>query len=146
MKFHWGHGVIVAFICFGLMIGYMVTMAMRANIPMVSKDYYRQEQHFDAHAAAVQHARQAGTLLGMQQQENELVFYCPKEWKDRVKGEIYFYRPSDARLDFKIPFLPDSQGKQVVPINQLAKGYWHAKMQLTDRQKAYFKDYAFYIK
>lgn len=145
MRFHWGHGVVVTFVLFAMMIGYMVVVAVRSDVPMVSKDYYRQEENFNAHAEAVSHAKEAGNLLRMEKTATELTFICPKEWVKTSQGEIYFYRPSDARLDFKVAFTPDEEGRQSVHTEPLAKGYWRAKLQLTSNGKSYFKDYAFQV-
>lgn len=146
MKFHWGHGVIIAFVLFASMIGYMVSVAVRSDVPMVSKDYYRQEANFNAHAAAVSHAKEAGNLLRMEQTHTALTFYCPKEWASDASGEIYFYRPSDSKLDFRVPFTPDAEGKQFVHTEPLTKGYWHAKLKIKAGGKDYFKDYAFQVR
>ncbi|WP_448519867.1 FixH family protein [Rhodoflexus sp.] len=146
MKFHWGHGVVVSFVLFVAMIGYMVAVAMRSDVLMVSKDYYRQEENFNAHAEAVGHAREAGNLLRMEQTATEVTFVCPKEWVTQSEGEIYFYRPSDAKLDFRVAFTPDEEGKQYIHTEPLAKGYWRAKLQIKAAGRSYFKDYAFQVK
>ncbi|MCS7018644.1 MAG: FixH family protein [Cytophagales bacterium] len=146
MKFHWGHGIVLSFVLFASMIGYMVTTAMNSDIPMVSKDYYRQEANFNTHAEAVKHAKQAGNLLHMEQLNGHLQFFCPPEWAGKVEGEIYFYRPSDAQLDFKIAFIPDQTGIQTVATDHLAKGYWRAKLKLHYAGKPYFKEYAFQLR
>ncbi len=145
MRFHWGHGLVVAFVLFAMMIGYMVVVAVRSDVPMVSKDYYRQEENFNAHAEAVKHAKEAGSLLRMEETATGLTFICPKEWVKTSQGEIYFYRPSDARLDFKVAFTPDEEGRQIIHTELLTKGYWRAKLQLTSNGKSYFKDYAFQV-
>jgi nitrogen fixation protein FixH len=146
MKFHWGHGVVVSFVLFAAMIGYMVTVAVRSDVSIVSKDYYRQEENFNAHAEAVSHAKEAGNLLRMEQHATDLTFYCPREWAADASGEIYFYRPSDARLDFKVAFTPDEEGKQSIHTEPLTKGYWRAKLQIKIADRSYFKDYAFQVK
>ena len=46
MMMNWGKWIIVSFVLFAAFIGTLVTVCMRAEVSLVSKDYYKEELEF----------------------------------------------------------------------------------------------------
>jgi hypothetical protein len=62
----------------------------------------------------------------------ELTFLFPEDYKNKnISGEIYFYRPSNPKLDFKIPLLLNEASSQIIPTQRLEKGFWRLKLNWT---------------
>ena len=90
---NWGKSIILAFIGFAIFIGVLVTVCVKQEVTLVSKDYYNEE-------------------LNYQQQIDELKNAALLESKPAIainakhvrvsgisRGELKLFRPSDARFD-----------------------------------------------
>jgi hypothetical protein len=63
----------------------------------------------------------------------------------KVSGELFFYRPSDPSLDFKIPLLLDERGSQIIPTERIAKGFWRLKLNWMMDGNGYYNERAITI-
>ena len=59
-----------------------------------------------------------------------------------ISGEIYFYRPSNPALDFKVPLSLSETGNQVIPTQRLEKGFWRLKLNWTMDGNGYYNERA----
>lgn len=139
--------IVAVFVSFALMIGYMVVMAVRTNVNLVSSDYYKKELQFQQQIDASQraHATDTPVELSFKNADQSLVVAFPATINpDALTGTIEFYRPSDANLDFIVPLATEmttaTQALQYVKTEKLAKGHWRVKLNWTYDGKAFFKE------
>ncbi len=103
MKLNWGYSIILFFIVFiSLMIGFVV-FSLRQNNDLVTEDYYEKGADF-THQMDINHRslgfRDSINLAG----KNGLihVHFAKSICQMADSMHIYFYRPSDRKLDFRM--------------------------------------------
>ncbi len=68
-------------------------------------------------------------------------FNFPKEHTDNgLKGNIHFYRPSNAAEDKKIDIKTESTGVQIIGVGSLNKGLWKVKISWVSGGKEFYDE------
>ncbi|HAS39983.1 MAG TPA: hypothetical protein DCS93_05860 [Microscillaceae bacterium] len=130
-------GVIVVFVSF---IMFLVVKAMRQDdIHLVAKDYYKQEIEYQNEINKLRNVQNLKESFNLEYVAEHQMFRV-KFPKSVTKGEIMFFRPSDARKDFKIPVEAGQDGVQLIPMKdrKMDKGFWRLKIDWQDAQKKYY--------
>ncbi len=135
----WGKGIIIVFILFVGGIGVMVYKSMTKNVDLVASNYYENELKYQDQINKINNSNSLKEPLKVEVTEGGLYLQYPKEAAD-VTGEIAFYRPSDARGDFKLPVKPEVGGKQFVSTVSLKKGMWKVQVNWKSGGKDYFNE------
>ncbi|HEY7751846.1 MAG TPA: FixH family protein, partial [Ignavibacteriaceae bacterium] len=74
----------------------------------------------------------------------EIIF--PESFQNkRISGEVYFYRPSERKKDFKIPLTLTPDLKQIIPVTRIDKGFWRIKLNWNMEGKEYYNERAITI-
>ena len=64
----------------------------------------------------------------------------PTHLSTQLKGQIHFYRPSNAKLDFDLPLDLNPAGAQRVSTGKLQAGLWKVRVSWTSGGQEYFHD------
>ncbi len=129
MKISWGIKITAVYIGFVVFILCMVMMAMRQNVELVSTDYYEQELKFQEKINKAKRSNELKDPLTWVVEEDQILLKIPSQFSGQeVKGNIYFFRPSDATLDKNIPIQPDTNTIKTISLEKLKKGLY--KMQI----------------
>ncbi|MFT4031001.1 MAG: FixH family protein [Siphonobacter sp.] len=133
---NWGKAIIIAFIAFGGFIGSLVYRMATTKVDLVRTDYYQTEMKYQQQIDRIRHSQQTSETVQTIYKPNEQLvqFEIPTT---AHKGEIQFFRPSDAKLDFTVPL---SSGTQTVATNHLQTGYWKVKVTWSDGKQEYYKE------
>ncbi len=148
MKIHWNWGTKL-FIATGMfmvfLIGFFYLM-MRESNDLVERDYYPKALEYQNR---IDETRNAGLLDEQIRVENDGDFirftFQPFFLSDSLKGNIVFYRPSEAAKDITIPVEPDSSRQQVFPVKNLLKGKYTVKIEYTYSGKNYYQEAALFV-
>jgi nitrogen fixation protein FixH len=138
----WPYAIIAAFVLFASYIGYMVQRAMRTSVDLVSADYYQQELAYQRRMESV--ARTAALPAPVQVQyeaaAQRLTLALPPTLANQaVQGKVHFFRPSDQKLDFTLPFAPTGEPRQQqVNTSHLQAGHWRLRLDFTAAGQQYF--------
>jgi nitrogen fixation protein FixH len=138
----WPYAIVATFVLFAAYIGYMVQRAMRTNVDLVSADYYQQELAYQQRMDSV--ARTAALPAPVQVRyegaAQRLTLQLPAALaRQKVQGTLHFFRPSDQRLDFKLPFAPTcDSAQQRLSTRKLQPGYWRLRLDFTAGDQQYF--------
>ncbi|TRX52666.1 FixH family protein [Fulvivirga sp. M361] len=135
---NWGLRIVVAFIGFVAVIITLVVISMRQNINLVAEDYYVQEIAYQKQIDRVKNHMDLGQLgleVELEPATNQIVVKSSSQGE--LKGTVYFFRPSDERLD-KSYHLTLSDGKQLFNSSDFAKGLWKVKVSWTENEKEYY--------
>lgn len=116
---NWGKAIITAFIAFGSFIGFLVYRMTTAKVDLVRSDYYQTEIGYQKQIERIRHSRRASDPLKVRFEpaQQQVSFAVPASARG---GEVRFFRPSDARLDFTVPVTP---GMAPVPTARLRAYY-----------------------
>jgi nitrogen fixation protein FixH len=70
----------------------------------------------------------------------------PSDYLEKsISGEIYFYRPSNSSIDFKLPLQVNDDGSQIILAQRLEKGFWRLKLNWTMDGNMYYNERAITI-
>jgi nitrogen fixation protein FixH len=137
MNINWGTGITIAMGSFMLMILSFVVAAWRENIDLVSADYYAQELQYQERMEQMGRARAADAKIEFTMQADRVQVQLPEGVQ---KGEMHFFRPSNAKYDFVQPIAANAQGKQVVQDTRLIAGLWKVKTTWEQRGERYYNE------
>ncbi len=114
-------------ILFMAFIVVLVTSMIKQNIDVVETNYYERgikyQQEIDSREGAE-------NLMSVSNDEHSL--YLKTLNLQSVKGAVYFYRPSDMKKDFEVPFEMQSGELIAIPIDAIDKGLWNLKIKWND--------------
>ncbi|MEH0158513.1 FixH family protein [Limibacter armeniacum] len=139
MKFNWGWGVVIAFVCFAAFILSMVIRSFDVPINMVSKEYYAEELAYSDKKAKMENTKQLEEQPRVEYQlENEALVVAMPDEAANANGTVKLYRPADSRMDFTEALVLDSDNKQQIEVNNIAKGRWVVQLDWEKAGKSYY--------
>lgn len=143
MKISWGTGIVIGIVIFVIISVTMTIIFMTQDVNLVTDKYYENSLQYQNEID-----NQSRTLA--LNEEIEIIFngkivniLFPSSYvSKKITGELFFYRPSDPSLDFKIPLMLDESGKQIIPTERLEKGFWRLKLNWTMDGDGYYNERA----
>ncbi len=145
----WPYAIIATFVLFASYIGFMVQRAMRTDVELVSPDYYKQELAYQQRMESVARtaALPAPVQVRYEPAAQRLTLELPPALAGPgVRGQVHFFRPSDQKLDFTLPFVPTGQpARQLLSTARLLPGHWRLRLDFTAGGQAYFIEEEFSI-
>lgn len=140
MRISWGIKITVLYIGFVILTLSLVTMAMRQNVDLVSKDYYEQELKFQDKINKSNRAAALKEPLSWEVKQGSLLLKFPEQFKGRkISGSVYFFRPSDAAMDKTIPLAADTLLLSI-PIAQLKRGLYKMQINWEVNKEEYYNE------
>jgi hypothetical protein len=141
MKFNWGTGIAIFYTLFVLAMVSAVIVSTQLNHDLVVNDYYAKDIAFQSHydKMANGHALKKDVLISYNGQAKTVDLRFPDSL-GTVSGKAYFYRPSNAKLDFSLDISTDSLNTFSVPANELLSGAWTVKADWQAGGKPYYKE------
>ena len=143
MKISWGIKIIMSFVIFAAGIIIMVAISISKSTDLVSENYYEQEIKYQDQIDLLKNSREIEKIINLTYADNLIIINSAG--KKGLKGEMHFYRTSNAAKDFKIDFSPDEQGMQTLTASNLDKGLWKVKMSLKDSSSKFFVEKSIFI-
>lgn len=141
MKINWGTGVIIAFVAFISFIMYFVIIMGtndKYNRDLVTEEYYKKELAFQKQINKEQKARNSNVIPIIIKNKNDLVIqFSEKQNPLEISGTLFFYRPSNKKLDFKIP-ITLSDTNFIIPKKRLLEGRWNIEIDWSYNGEEYF--------
>lgn len=135
-NFNWGHGITVFYIFF---VGAVLTALIASfgiDHSLVVDDYYAQDLAYQKQYDKISNNLDSDSLTISYDKINEKITFDFSE-ESKVKGQVYFYRPSDQSQDFKVEV---KSNQEEVLTDQLVKGKWRLKVDWTSGSKSYYKE------
>lgn len=138
---NFGHKIAIAYTLFVVFIISLVTFCVKQkDIFLVSSDYYKKEIAYQDEINKYANTHKLAHPVSIVRNGGFLNFEFPEELQG-ASGEIHFYRPSDANLDFRIPVNIDPASHvQKIAVDHLVRGQWVVKMEWTKEGKDYLKE------
>jgi hypothetical protein len=140
---NWGSWIIVAFVLFTAFIGTLVTVCIRADVSLVSKDYYKEELEFQKQITRIENTSALLNKPSITAGNGaiEITF----DFSDVENGELVLFRPSDASLDKTFDLGATRGQRQRILTDKLDKGMYRARMQWTTKGKEFFHEQIIYL-
>jgi hypothetical protein len=138
---NWGTKITIVYIGFVALILSMVTVSSRNKSELVAKDYYAQELNYQERIDATENEKQLTESLSYVLSDSAVIIHCPSgEMARDLKGEVIFFRPSDASKDRKLELVFNSSGEMVIDKTTLSKGLYKMSLSWTRNATLYYKE------
>jgi hypothetical protein len=124
---NWGKSIVLAFIAFAAFIGVLVTICVKQQVNLVSKDYYKEELNYQRQIDDLNNAASLGIKPVILVDQKHI----------RVSGvqhgELKLLRPSDSRFDAS--FVVDSLN--TFDLSKYPSGKYNASLRWEANGKSY---------
>jgi hypothetical protein len=140
---HFGKWIFVAFVLFAIFIGTLVTLCIREDISLVSKDYYKEELAYQ------EQIQRLNNTAGLPQKPTVVVTTnagLMVRWSSKTiidNGELKLFCPSNPALDKRFDLSHASE--QVFNLIALRKGFYRIKLLWSSEGKEYYYEQEIYI-
>ncbi len=147
MKLNFGHGILMLILLFMTGILILVYKCSKQQVDLVSPTYYEQELKYSE-----QITKKKNSLLLMNdlkieydKSNHEVIFSFPPVELKNLSGNINFYKPDNAALDFSKSVFADALFKQTVETSGMAHGYWNVKVNWSSGSTPYYSETKIFI-
>jgi len=135
---NWGKSIVAAFVLFTIFIAVLVTVCVRQDVSLVSKDYYRDELAYDEQLARLRNAEELPLRPSFTIGPDDALEVRFDRFADVEKGEVYLFCPSDAKQDRRFELIPGSSSSQRFALNNASHGMYKARMLWSMDGKEFF--------
>jgi hypothetical protein len=134
----WGKGILVTIIAFVSFILVLVTISIRQDdIHLVTENYYEEEIKYQEHIQREKATASLGRDVLLLDSHAKVIRL---DLPIGAEGSLHFFRPSDARLDRKIPIIITNLGGSEIPLGSLLPGYWRVQLNWTENGVNYYQE------
>ena len=145
-KFNWGTGILITIIVFMVITIGTVIFLMNQDVDLVASDYYDKGIQHQDQIDRLNRTNSMDEAVQINPENGFVRLVFPKSFtQKKFSGTIQFYRPSNSKKDFSLPILIDNSAQQIVPTQNLEKGYWIVKLNWTQDAIEYYKENSFVI-
>lgn len=135
---NWGKGIIIVFVIFFAGMAFMAYKSMTRDIDLVAPNYYEKEIKYQDQIDKINSTSRLKEKLKIETTGGSLVISYPDI--SGLNGEISFYRPSDAKRDFKLPIEAGKDNKQIINTQTLLKGLWRVQVSWNAGVQNYYSE------
>ena len=141
MKISWGTGIVIGIVVFVTLSVTMTIIFMTQDVNLVTDKYYENSLQYQNEID-----NQARTLALNEEIEIRFngqainILFPSSYLNNKISGELFFYRPSDPSLDFKIPLMLNEDGRQIIPTERISKGFWRLKLSWMMNEEGYYNE------
>jgi hypothetical protein len=139
----WGWKIVVVYSLFVIMTLSMVFYFMGQEVDLVSEDYYKQEIEYQDQMDKIANAKllkQAVEFEYSAASRMVKINFPADHIEKGLKGNIHFYRPSNAAEDKNFQIVTGNEGEQQIGVGSLSKGFWKVKISWTCAGKDYYDE------
>ncbi len=133
MVFNWGHKLVFFMVLFMLFIGFMIYRISMQQVDLVDTNYYERGVKYQDELNKYTEAQVLKPQVKFDETTGALAFTV--EGSQAVTGTLTIYRPSDAKMDFTVPFTTDSARSFTYRTASMPKGLWKATFEWTLNDK-----------
>jgi hypothetical protein len=139
---NWGHKIGLAYAGFVVFMLTLVILCIKQkDIFLVTENYYSDELAYETRIQKVKNANALGQELQIVVNETADSVYVNLTPKSiGATGSVVFYRPSNQKMDYKIPMNLDYNGQQRIYTGKLAAGLWTVKLEWEKAGREFYKE------
>ena len=121
----------------------MVFYFMGQKVDLVADDYYKQEIEYQGQIDKITNAKQLKQAVEFEYLNSDRIVkisFPPDHIEKGLKGNIHFYRPSNADEDKNFNIAPGEAGEQKIGVGSLSKGLWKVKISWSCAGKEFYDE------
>ncbi|MEO5595065.1 MAG: FixH family protein [Chitinophagaceae bacterium] len=136
----WGYKLMVTFIVFAAMMGYMVYRCYGTNFELVEKEYYKSELKYQDVIDGSNNASALRTGPELTQTANDILLQMPDEMKNNpLSGSVLFYCAYNSKNDKTFSLGVDKNGVQSFG-HAVLPGKYIVKIDWTNNGRKYYAE------
>jgi hypothetical protein len=141
---NFGKWIVVAFILFAAFIATLVTVCVRQDVSLVSKDYYKEELGYQdqIHRLNNTAALAEKPVIKITDHALQVEF---TQFAQVETGELKLFCPSNAKMDRIFTVAASDETTRTFEINNLQKGMYRAKLFWKMNGKEFYQEEIIYI-
>lgn len=127
----WPHAIMAWFIIFGTAMAVWIVVAVRQKMDLVRTDYYEEELRFEQQLGRLNRTAALRNVISVNYdaaRREVILVLSATHLGSKPAGQIDFYRPSNASLDFQVPLAVDAAGLQRIDADTLHGGLWRVRV------------------
>ena len=140
---NFGKWIVVAFVLFAVFIGTLVTVCIKQDINLVSKDYYKDELAYQDQIKRISNTKaliNKPTINKIKDGHVEVSFAQSID-----KGQLKLFCPSDQKMDRSFDIKHSTDNKQLFDVGGLKSGMYRAKLFWAKNGEEYFLEKIIFI-
>jgi hypothetical protein len=141
---NFGKWIAVAFVLFAMFIGTLVTVCVREDISLVSKNYYNDELKYQDQIGRINNTNLLSEKPSIAKVENRIRVEFGNQFEIQ-KGELRLFCPSDPKMDKDFTLSATSGSRQSFDITSMKGGMYKARLLWKVNGKEYFLEKIIYI-
>lgn len=143
MRINWGVRIIILYSSFVLFMVFMVYKCTQQHFDLVSSDYYSQELKYQEVIDGSNNLQALNQKIVIADAGDVYTIELPAAAATAPEGQVYFYRPSNAAGDLKLPI---TSSKIEVPKSKIFAGLYKVKVNWINGDKKYFDEQSLNVK
>ncbi len=136
---NWGKWIVVAFVLFAGFIGTLVTVCMREDISLVSRNYYQEELRYQDQIARINNTEQLRDKPAIKA-GNGVLEISYGAFASLENGKLTLFRPSNGKLDQQYDVPAVNASVQRIDVSNLPGGRYKAKLSWSSEGKEYYME------
>lgn len=133
----WGNWIVVSFIVFAVFIGVLVTVCVREDVNLVSRNYYQEDLAYEKQMDRLKNTESLPGKPDITVKGNLLQVQFG-QLSDVENGTMKLFRPSDAKLDQLFTIEATQSTVVQFEVGNLQRGLYRAQMTWSMLGKEYY--------
>jgi len=138
---NWAFWVPTFYISFVIVLVIFVIWTTFHKVELVDENYYDKEITYQEQINKKERASNLKNELKLVNANNLIVIKFPEDFNYKnISGFVELFRPSEAKLDFKVKISCDSSNNFVIPTEKMKKGLWKVKIDWAVGDSTYYNE------
>lgn len=138
---NWAVMVPAFYITFVAVLVSFVVWTFTQKVELVDEKYYDMEPQYLERLDKIERVNRLEDKLKMIYSNDAILLQFPKvNSYSSINGEIFFFRPSEKKLDFKAKLNLDSNYQVIFPAKDMKKGLWKLKIDWASGDSTFYNE------
>jgi len=126
----------------------LVYKCAQQKVDLVSEKYYEQELSYQQHVNKLNNTADLNEKMQIRYRNDAFmveIFYPANTDFNKISGNINFFKPDIAALDFNLHVKCNDQYSQLIPVSTLKKGWWNIRVNWESSGTPYYSEQKIFI-
>lgn len=135
-----GNWIVVTFVLFAGFIGTLVTVCVKQDVNLVSKDYYKEELAYQDQVERINNTKSLGKKPVIRVVSGNVIEVQFDSSIDVAKGTMKLFCPSNPAMDREFDLVPLAANARKIEVSSLNKGMYRAKIYWENSEKQFYHE------
>ena len=125
---NWGKSITLALVLFATFIGTLVTVCVKQDVNLVTKDYYKEELAYQLQIDRMAHTAMLSERPVISVEDGSVLKISYADFENINQGSLELFRPSDPALDRRFELGKSANSSVYLSTKGMQKGMYRAKL------------------